>query len=65
MTKKDYVAIAEAVRTATTETWPNPDQHGGRWVSKADLVSNLCSVLRADNARFDSYRFLEACSTKK
>lgn len=48
MTKKDYIAIAEAFSR-------NKDG------SVADVAQALCAVFKADNRLFDRNRFLEAC----
>lgn len=54
MTKKDYVAIAAAVKAS------------GHYVDNAELVLtevafNLADVLAKDNPKFDRTRFLETC----
>ena len=62
MTRKDYVAIAEAIReewAAWEEAGPNSDT--GKWAC-ADVAVKLCEVFAADNPRFDEERFLEAAT---
>jgi hypothetical protein len=55
MTRRDYVKIAEALRGARTGfVRPN-------WNAAVDEVTaKLVGVLKADNPRFDEYRFYQA-----
>lgn len=46
MTKKDYIAIAKAMRLARTVK---------------EVVDELCVVFKHDNPNFDPQRFKEAC----
>ena len=54
MTKKDYKAIAEEVRSSTIE-----DERGR--ISKNLLVQGLSVMFAKDNPRFDAERFRVAC----
>lgn len=56
MTKKDYVAIANVVRSTVTE--PSQEVHDPMLYA---LISGLCEVFAADNERFDRDRFVTAC----
>lgn len=54
MTRKDYVAIAGAVRGAAAE--------GAFLVNgKAKLLAQLCAALKGDNAAFNEALFIKAC----
>ena len=52
MTKKDYVKIAKILNEASVFCHP---EHIG------SIVAMFCSVLKDDNPRFDSTRFIKAC----
>lgn len=55
MSKKDYEAVAKAVRSSRAHQW-------GDTVNAVDDVAVRLSVaFKADNPRFDVDRFLEAC----
>jgi len=59
MTKKDYQAIARAIHGIRIETPAGDDP-----MAALDRVTQeLCSILAADNPRFDRQRFVEACET--
>lgn len=58
MTRKDYVALAEAFRAVTTEPWTDGED---TWVRCLEAVAD---VLAADNPRFDRERFLAAASNE-
>ena len=57
MTRKTYIAVAKIVKDNTLikngEMLPT--------INKTALVSELCTMLKADNSLFDSARFIEAC----
>ena len=55
MTRKHYQIIAEAIRLSTDLGQPH-------LVHKDQLTSELICKLRADNPRFDGFKFLEACN---
>lgn len=50
MSRKDYRAIAEAFRTAT---------------SQDEALANVARYLKSDNPRFDRERFFAAATTPK
>jgi len=60
MTRKDYVLIANTF--AKFGKIRDLDQTIN-W-SHEDLARNLADALQADNDRFDSVRFLDACGIK-
>jgi hypothetical protein len=60
MTRKDYQLIADTF--AKFQKIQNLDQTIN-W-SREDLARNLADALQADNPRFDSARFLNACGVK-
>ena len=57
MTRKTYMAVAKIVKDNTLikngEMLPT--------INKTALVSELCTMFKADNSLFDSARFIEAC----
>ena len=56
MTRKDYVALACALRAAL------PDSASAlevlQWRADCDAVARVCAL---DNSRFDRDRFMDAC----
>lgn len=60
MTRKDYVAIAEAI-----EEGLKVNGLGGGWSEAKGAIltvaKEIANVLAADNKRFDRERFLKAC----
>ncbi len=65
MTRKDYIAIAEAVATTIGEAQVfaaemdfTTAQKMHLSATKRNLVSALCNVFADDNRRFDANRFL-------
>jgi hypothetical protein len=57
MTRKDYVMIADTIKTARKVELTN----GTVLVSVAHLANTLATELEIDNPRFDRARFLVAC----
>ena len=57
MSRKHYVRVAKIVKDNTLvkngEMLPT--------LNKTALVSELCTMFKADNSLFDSARFIEAC----
>ena len=56
MTRKDYVAIAGAIK----ET-PHRKHAGLDMIFKGDLLLNLASIFEQDNPLFDREKFFRAC----
>lgn len=52
MTRRDYVALADAIRSADLTMTLDPI---------ADVASTIASVCEDANPRFDRRRFLKAC----
>lgn len=66
MTRKDYVAIAAAIKVSTLPPYKGEDPPNSRarqaWNDACLVVArNIADVLQADNVRFDRARFLTAC----
>ena len=73
MTRKDYRAIAGAIRTERDEARRTLRSVHGRGDTVAEtfgggvlygstgVINALCEVLRYDNPRFDAAKFREAC----
>lgn len=56
MTRKDYVAIAQAFKLAHV-----PNASAETQASLFELAGRLANILALDNPRFDRERFLVAC----
>ena len=56
MTRKDFVALAEAIRRAKPEN-ELPEVRQGR----VNVAESIADALYNDNMRFDRERFLKAC----
>ena len=52
MTKKDYIAIADAIGEAT-----KTDYGGVETRIRNSIIHGLCAIFSADNPRFDVDRF--------
>lgn len=59
MTRKHYIAIAEVLRPYVKEA----DQLQARQMRDMmpNLVCDIANVLKADNSRFDRYKFYATC----
>jgi hypothetical protein len=57
MTRKDYVLISDAIKTARKVE----GDMGAVLVSVAHLAHTLATELEIDNPRFNRARFLDAC----
>lgn len=60
MSKKDYVAIARAICTATYAA----DDMADRFTA-ARIAREIANALAADNPRFDRERFIRACEYER
>lgn len=66
MTRKDYVALAEAL--SLTEPSKSVDSQGvitPQWHVWLVTVDSIANTLAADNPRFDRDRFLKACQGER
>lgn len=64
MTRKDYEAVAQALRTYSEEVEANPSPLGAGIIRRdtlADIVEVLAEVFEADNPNFSADRFRQAC----
>lgn len=70
MSRKDYIAVASAIAAQRADlqhairTADNPKVSQASYAALCAVGSTaarLCGVFYADNPRFDSKRFLEAC----
>ena len=73
MTRKDYLAIAAALKNDAAHLEPNavykdytkmPQWNAGAYDQWHTTVLALASVLASDNPRFDRARFLAACGVQ-
>lgn len=66
MTKKDFIIVAEAIRTARLDlerqdnTLKNPLEKTATSRAFTNATYQLIKAFQKDNARFDKKRFLEA-----
>lgn len=66
MTRKDYVAIARALRYCEIELHEDaagtmtPEERKGAALACAVIADEIAHVLKMDNPRFDRGRFMEA-----
>jgi len=58
MTKKDYKAIAEMLRTTLNAYPERSDETIGQFFTR--IVNDLMAVFEADNSRFDRAKFFDA-----
>ena len=59
MTRKDFISIATAIDESTITLdlgWTS-----GRLIDKKEFINSMCIILKANNNRFDSARFINAC----
>jgi CTP-dependent riboflavin kinase len=61
VTRRDYVAIAEAINFYRATLNPSVAFDRDRFVALRELTNILCQVFAEDNRRFDQARFLRAC----
>ena len=60
MTRKTYIAVAKIVKD-TTRVNVRGDESMLPTINKTALVSELCTMFKADNSLFDRARFIDAC----
>ena len=56
MTRKDFISIATAINESTTHVI------GGDVLDRDTFIDSMCIILKANNHRFDSTRFIDACN---
>lgn len=65
MSKKDYVAVAAAMKTEVDSIKQCLDSGAKEWysakVAMASVARDLAARFEADNPRFDRAKFLAAC----
>jgi hypothetical protein len=61
MTKKDYIIIAQAIKTSLTGLSYASVNMGETNRCVETIAKNLCGYLLKDNNKFDTTRFLQAC----
>lgn len=64
MTRKDYIAIAAALKSVR-DTYPTQGTAVGSEAQHVidDVAQHIAFVLQADNCRFDANRFFIACGS--
>jgi len=65
MTRKDYIAIAAALREASAPVWASQIFPTSGEEMRQDIIGRIASVLQADNPHFDRARFLAACGIEQ
>ena len=61
MTRKDYIAIAAALKAARVTNGTNNPNRALYLNGIANAANRIADAMQADNARFDRARFLAAC----
>lgn len=61
MTRKDYVALAAAIKAASDEFGEEGVGDGGAFDGIEAAAHRIADACAADNPRFDRARFLAAC----
>lgn len=64
MTRKDYVAIAAAVRDSLEHQAITIDYREGWNAAASSIAHRLADTLALGNERFDRERFLRACGVQ-
>lgn len=70
MTKKDYIAVAAAIRNQRERMPANPqpgdvDALRVHWSTHYLIATSLADVFARDNPRFDRARFLDVCGVSQ
>ena len=63
MTRKDYIAIAEAIRDERA-AWDVSGDSAPAFLALHNVARNIADVFEKDNLRFDRARFMEAALGK-
>ena len=63
MTRKDFISIATAIDESTIK---DSELYDGiptreKTLDKQKFIRSMCIILRANNERFDSSKFINAC----
>ena len=65
MTRKDFISIATAIEESTiiVDSLDIDDTLtiSPSLLDKKEFIKNMCIILRANNERFDSSKFINAC----
>ena len=62
MTRKDFISIATAIEESTIKDYMHPQYNtDNSLLDKKEFIKNMCIILRANNERFDSSKFINAC----
>lgn len=61
MTRKDYVAIAAAIRRGAIEAKLEGGDRDSVRMAANSIAAEVSYVLAGDNPRFDKAKFMEAC----
>lgn len=61
MTRKDYIAIAQAVCDGAFIECKTPAEVHANTATRTKIAYQLANVLGRDNPKFDGARFLKAC----
>jgi len=65
MTRKDYIAIAAALKAAWAPQWATDIMPTSPEEMRLDIIGRLADHLANDNPRFDRSRFLSACGIEQ
>jgi len=61
MTRKDFISIATAIDESTIKGLIKHTD--GMLIDKKTFINSMCIILKANNHRFDSTRFISACNS--
>jgi hypothetical protein len=61
MSRKDYEAIAEAIKSERENQWREAAPDSLPVLALRSMAQRVARVFEADNPRFDRGRFLRAC----
>lgn len=64
MTKKDYEAIARAIKQSGEHQAVDEGYCEGWQAAVSSVTHRVANVMQADNPRFDRSRFLKACGVQ-
>ena len=62
MTRKDFISIATAIDESTIKDYMHPQYDTDNvLLDKKEFINSMCIILKANNNRFDSAKFINAC----